>query len=145
LTGVCCLGIIVVVGVALIWVYYGALPFVILGIVVGSIAVLVFYGSRQSKKTSEEAAAQERLTALEKRLEEEQFEKEQAAKGLVKFTDKNGNIRWGTPEEVSQWKLEESTTREVLIQREIVKIRCHYCGNLFDERLDKCPHCGGKQ
>ena len=33
--------------------------------------------------------------------------------------------------------------REII--REIVKIRCSYCGNLYDETLDKCPHCGGKK
>jgi rRNA maturation endonuclease Nob1 len=26
--------------------------------------------------------------------------------------------------------------------REIVKIRCQHCKTLFEERLDKCPHCG---
>jgi Na+-transporting methylmalonyl-CoA/oxaloacetate decarboxylase gamma subunit len=29
--------------------------------------------------------------------------------------------------------------------REIVKIRCPYCSNLYDEKHDKCPHCGGKR
>jgi hypothetical protein len=24
-----------------------------------------------------------------------------------------------------------------------VKVRCPYCANLYDEALDKCPHCGG--
>lgn len=33
--------------------------------------------------------------------------------------------------------------REII--REIVKIRCSYCGNLYDETLDKCPHCGAKK
>jgi hypothetical protein len=27
----------------------------------------------------------------------------------------------------------------------IVKVRCPYCSNLYDEALDKCPHCGGKR
>lgn len=35
-------------------------------------------------------------------------------------------------------KEKEITTREV------VKIRCQYCGNLFDEVRDKCPSCGGR-
>jgi len=35
--------------------------------------------------------------------------------------------------------------REKEIIREIVKIRCQYCGNLYDETLDNCPHCGGKR
>jgi hypothetical protein len=38
--------------------------------------------------------------------------------------------------------------REVLVKereviREIVKVRCSHCGNLYDERQDRCPHCGG--
>lgn len=33
--------------------------------------------------------------------------------------------------------------REREIIREIVKIRCSYCGNLYDETEDRCPHCGG--
>jgi DNA-directed RNA polymerase subunit RPC12/RpoP len=31
------------------------------------------------------------------------------------------------------------------IIREIVKIRCPYCGNLYDEAQDKCPYCGAKR
>jgi hypothetical protein len=33
--------------------------------------------------------------------------------------------------------------REII--REIVKIRCPYCNNIYDETLDKCPYCGGKK
>ena len=33
--------------------------------------------------------------------------------------------------------------REREIIHEIVEIRCPYCGNLYDEKPDKCPHCGG--
>ena len=25
--------------------------------------------------------------------------------------------------------------------RELIKIRCSHCGTLFEERLDRCPHC----
>jgi len=25
----------------------------------------------------------------------------------------------------------------------IVKVRCPYCRHLYDETLDRCPHCGG--
>jgi DNA-directed RNA polymerase subunit RPC12/RpoP len=35
--------------------------------------------------------------------------------------------------------------KEKEIIREVVKIRCQYCGNLYDEVLDECPHCGGKR
>ena len=33
--------------------------------------------------------------------------------------------------------------REREIVREIVKIRCQFCGNLYDESTDRCPYCGG--
>lgn len=36
--------------------------------------------------------------------------------------------------------------KEIVTKTEvIVKVRCIYCHNLFDERLDKCPNCGGKR
>jgi len=31
--------------------------------------------------------------------------------------------------------------REII--KEIVKIRCPFCQNLYNELYDKCPHCGG--
>ena len=34
--------------------------------------------------------------------------------------------------------------REV-VREVVVKVRCPYCGNLFDEIKDRCPHCGGKR
>jgi predicted membrane protein len=36
---------------------------------------------------------------------------------------------------------EESPTivKEKEVIKEIVKIRCPYCGNLYDEKYDKCP------
>lgn len=26
-----------------------------------------------------------------------------------------------------------------------VKVRCQYCGGLYDETLDKCPNCGARK
>jgi tRNA(Ile2) C34 agmatinyltransferase TiaS len=53
---------------------------------------------------------------------------------------------------VKAGKVSEQTTsvnqpiiKEKEIIREIVKIRCPYCGELYDEKLDKCPNCGGKK
>ena len=41
--------------------------------------------------------------------------------------------------------LEEGSVKEVIRENEvIVKIRCSHCNNLYDETLDKCPHCGGR-
>ena len=33
--------------------------------------------------------------------------------------------------------------RETKIVREIVKIRCQFCGNLYNESIDRCPYCAG--
>ncbi len=38
-----------------------------------------------------------------------------------------------------------SGIREREVIRQIVKIRCPYCSNLYDETYDNCPHCGGKR
>jgi Ca2+-dependent lipid-binding protein len=39
---------------------------------------------------------------------------------------------------------ETQQDREIIREKEvIVKIRCSFCNNLYDETLDKCPHCGG--
>jgi hypothetical protein len=32
-----------------------------------------------------------------------------------------------------------------VVIKEVVKIRCPYCSKLYDEKYDKCPHCGGKR
>ncbi len=44
-------------------------------------------------------------------------------------------------------KSEQTPTvvKEREIIREIVKIRCPYCNNLYEEKYDKCPYCGGKR
>ena len=34
--------------------------------------------------------------------------------------------------------------KEMAKKEVIVKVRCSYCGNQFDETLDKCPYCGAK-
>jgi len=54
-----------------------------------------------------------------------------------------------TPTKVKEEKeVEEKLVKEKEIIKEkevIVKIRCPYCHNLYDETLDKCPHCGAKR
>ena len=32
--------------------------------------------------------------------------------------------------------------QETIVVREIVKIRCRYCGSTYDQGLDNCPNCG---
>lgn len=34
--------------------------------------------------------------------------------------------------------------REREVIREIVKIKCTHCGNLFDQKENRCPFCGGR-
>ena len=55
-------------------------------------------------------------------------------------------VRLMKSREVSESTQPENQTviREKEIIREIVKIRCPYCNNLYDEKLDKCPYCGAK-
>ena len=45
----------------------------------------------------------------------------------------------------SQSEERTAIVREREIIKEIVKIRCQYCNNLYDEKYDKCPYCGGKR
>ncbi len=34
--------------------------------------------------------------------------------------------------------------KEIIKEKQVVvKIRCPYCKNLYEETYDKCPHCGG--
>jgi uncharacterized membrane protein len=35
--------------------------------------------------------------------------------------------------------------KEKEVIREVVKIRCSYCGNLYDENQNKCPYCGANR
>ena len=55
-------------------------------------------------------------------------------KGLKLQKEMGRNFQQGTTQPV---------IREKEIIKEIVKIRCPYCNNLYDEKEDKCPHCGG--
>jgi hypothetical protein len=41
------------------------------------------------------------------------------------------------------WQERRGIIREKETIREIVKIRCQFCGNLYNETIDRCPHCGG--
>jgi hypothetical protein len=38
-----------------------------------------------------------------------------------------------------------SAAPEVIQKEVIVKIRCSYCGSLYEETLNKCPNCGGRK
>ncbi len=38
---------------------------------------------------------------------------------------------------------QQAVVREKEIIREIVKMKCRYCGNLYDQKENQCPKCGG--
>jgi len=144
-TGICCIGLIAIGILGFVGQKYGAGPSLILGVVIAIFAILIYIGAKKQQQEKEETEAKRRLAILDSRLKEEEFEKKQKLRGLIKYTDKKGNVRWGTPEEVKQWELKDRTIRETIIEKEILKIKCRYCGTLFDARLDKCPHCGAAQ
>jgi DNA-directed RNA polymerase subunit RPC12/RpoP len=49
-------------------------------------------------------------------------------------------------ESVPELKEGRTKKREIVKEKEVVvKIKCPYCGKLYDEALDVCPHCGGKR
>ena len=50
-----------------------------------------------------------------------------------------------TPKQYSQENLTHHTIKEKIVIREIVKIKCSYCGSLYEQTSNRCPHCGGKQ
>jgi rubrerythrin len=72
-----------------------------------------------------------------------QSEEDPRSKGLVKWGDE-----WITPAE--KYRREHLGAnvpvireKETIVTKEIVKIRCKYCGTVFNiAENDKCPHCG---
>lgn len=39
----------------------------------------------------------------------------------------------------------QTTIKEREIIREIIKIRCPYCGNTYEEKENVCPYCGARR
>jgi hypothetical protein len=41
---------------------------------------------------------------------------------------------------------EGAREKEIIREKEvIIKVKCPYCGKLYNETFDVCPHCGGKR
>ena len=69
------------------------------------------------------------------------------------FTQANDCVNYVTKEEFEKKAIKgaiQTDKKEIMREKEIirekeviVKIRCRYCKNLYEETLDKCPHCGG--
>lgn len=49
-----------------------------------------------------------------KRIEKILFEEEQRKKGLEKFVDRKGNEKWGTPEQVTEWKEKDRLINSII-------------------------------
>ena len=108
---------------------------------------------------------QRKRLLIEEQAKRAEFEREQLVKGFVKFIDDDGVERWGTPQQVKEWEKEREARiereqerlreieekrkavllKETTIIKEIVKVRCRYCGRLYDASLDKCPNCGASK
>ena len=50
-----------------------------------------------------------------------------------------------TADPVAQINNASQIIKEKIIIKEIVKIKCPYCGTLYEQTSNRCPHCGGKQ
>jgi len=53
-------------------------------------------------------------------------------------------LRSGSGEQNSSSLPNQPEVREREIIREIVKIKCPYCGQLYNQTEDKCPNCGAR-
>jgi len=67
-------------------------------------SIYCFDKASQLKKEKLEAISGELELERERRIKAERFEREQLAKGLVKFVDRHGDEKWGSPSQVRKWK-----------------------------------------
>jgi len=150
-TGVCCLLVFLIIGVVYLWMTYPVAAAVLfVGVVL--VAIFLVYRWFQNKQAESRARSQALLAEQETMRQKMLFEQNQEAMGLVKFVDRYGNERWGTVEQVRLWQQEaleqERIDKGLLVReketiiKEIVKVRCSYCGSLHEETDKKCPNCG---
>ena len=149
-----CIGIllfILAIGLYVVWVYYGFLPFAIGAFVIIIFAVYAVYSSRKAKKNKPQTSDRRTFSAMQN-ASPEQREKLLELEGFTKYTDENGNTRWRAPQDGPEWAKAEKIdvvlkdgSLEIEMEKQSPKIRCSYCGTVYDERLDKCPNCGASR
>jgi hypothetical protein len=150
-----CVGIlllILAIGLYAAYVYIGLVPFVIGGFFVAVFAVYAVYSSRKAKKTAPAATSQPNFKAFQN-ASPEQREKLLELEGFTKYTDENGNAHWKPPAKgVPVWATAEKIdvvmrdgSMEIEMEKQSPKIRCSYCGTVYDEKLGKCPNCGASR
>jgi hypothetical protein len=151
-----CVGIlllILAIGLYVVYSYFGLWPFVIGGFFVAVFAAWVVYSSHKAKKHPKPVATIEPaiLSAFQHSTPEER-QKMLEERGFTQYTDENGNIRWKAPPLLKEWAnagsidlMLKDGSVEMKIEREGPKIRCSYCGTVYEEKLDKCPNCGASR
>jgi Ca2+/Na+ antiporter len=149
-----CVGILLfVLAIVLyvVWFYYGFLPFVIGALFVIIFVVFAVYSSRKAKKNKASATGRLAFSTFQN-VTPEQREKLLELEGFTKYTDENGNTRWRVPKDGPEWAKAEKIdvvlkdgSLEIEMEKQSPKIRCSYCGTVYDERLDKCPNCGASR
>jgi hypothetical protein len=152
--GICCLSLVILAGGYWLWTTYPTIAIALLatGVAIGAFAGYRWFQNKQQKSRAEVAKLQAEAEQIRQRT---LFEQQQTSSGLVKFVDKYGNEKWGTPYQVQEWQRqaadEERLNSGTLVReketiiREVVKVRCPYCGGLYDEIAGRCPNCGAKR
>ncbi len=97
---------------------------IILGVIliIGAIYALFKYVSIKEER---EQAAQLLERKREQEIQLQKYETEQKEKGFVKFTDRFGKIKWGSPDVVQNWIKEddEAKIKESLLNRIVTSIQ----------------------
>ena len=76
--------------------------------------------------------------------------------GFVKYTDQSGNTHWKPPQDLSRelpaWVAAEKIdivlkdgAMQIEMEKPGPKIRCSFCGTVYEEKLDRCPNCGASR
>jgi len=101
--GSCCFFVLIIVGCVLLYTYIP--EFNIAGIIAGfilmfgPIAFLVLTSIEKKRKEAEL-----RLQEAERQRIKAEYEANMQARGFVKFVDRQGKEKWGTPQQVREWK-----------------------------------------
>jgi restriction system protein len=71
----------------------------------------LIYWYKDAGSKAEKAGLNILVEIKERMREQERFEKEQKEKGLVKFVSFSNRVKWGTPEQVREWKIIDTDIR----------------------------------
>ncbi len=63
------------------------------------------------------------------------------SEGTVNFNPVNVDPSPGPDPEPLNLTASQPQVQQIVI-REVVKVKCQYCGTLMDSTLPKCPNCG---